>query len=440
MKNENNEYRRGIDSIINERPAKILWVIPSLIGALIVIIIAWLTISQVDVIAPSLGKTIPSSRMILIQPKEISTIEKIYVKNGQKVKKGDLLVKFKSKIESFENIGIKAKYENLVVDKLFLENYIEFLDAQKNIKTIVSSDIPLDVMKRLNLKLESNVSSYKNEKYSLKIKVEKVAFEMKMLDTDVSKKMKIILFTKENLKNIMLLVDRGLEARITLQDTKKEFIEQENDIKIKKEEISKLKAQYRITKQELKQFKNNAIKESIQKLTEVSNELNTLAPEVKKSNYSLELKSVISPISGIIYNLRNHTVGEVVQSGKIIMELIPQNTPLEVEAKVLNRDIGFVKIGQKVKVKLDSFKFTKYGYIEGVISNIEKASILDETLGEIYPIIVELAKDEMNIDNKIVKLIPGMTATVDIKIGKRRLIEYIISPMVRYKDEALREK
>ena len=76
MKNENNEYRRGIDSIINERPAKILWVIPSLIGALIVIIIAWLTISQVDVIAPSLGKTIPSSRMILIQPKEISTIEK----------------------------------------------------------------------------------------------------------------------------------------------------------------------------------------------------------------------------------------------------------------------------------------------------------------------------------------------------------------------------
>ena len=122
------------------------------------------------------------------------------------------------------------------------------------------------------------------------------------------------------------------------------------------------------------------------------------------------------------------------------MELIPKDTPLEVEAKVLNRDIGFIQVGQKVKVKLDRFKFTKYGFIEGTIINIEKSSILDENLGEIYPIIIELSTDKMKIDGKYIQLMPGMTCSVDIKIGKRRLIEYIISPMVRYKDEALREK
>jgi len=122
------------------------------------------------------------------------------------------------------------------------------------------------------------------------------------------------------------------------------------------------------------------------------------------------------------------------------MELIPNDVPLEVEAKVLNRDIGFIQIGQKVKVKLDSFKFTKYGYIEGEVTDIEKASILDENLGEIYPIIIQLNTDIMKVDNKYIKLIPGMTCSVDIKIGKRQLIDYIISPMIRYQDEALREK
>ncbi|RXJ97334.1 hypothetical protein CRV00_00405 [Malaciobacter molluscorum] len=144
--------------------------------------------------------------------------------------------------------------------------------------------------------------------------------------------------------------------------------------------------------------------------------------------------------NGTIYNLTNTNSGKVVQSGEIIMQLIPNDAPLEVEAKVLNKDIGFVKQGQRVKVKLDSFKFTKYGYINGKVINIEKASILDENLGEIYPVIIRLDKDKMKIDDKIVKLIPGMTCSVDIKIGKRRLIEYIISPMIRYKDEALREK
>ncbi len=440
MKTEHNEYRRGIDSIVNERPSNTLWIIPSLIGALVVVIFVWLCISQVDVITPSLGKTIPNSRMVLIQATDLSTIDEIHVKNGERIKKGDVLIKFKSNIESFDNTSIKAKYENLLAEKLFLKNYIAFINTKKVISSVKNNELSLDVLKRLNLKLSSHISSYKSEDFSLKTKVEKIKYEKEMLNTDIEKKSKLIVFTKENLHNITLLVNNGLEAELTLKDIEKEYIEQIEDIKIKESEKDKLNAQYKITRKEQEQFRNNSLKDSIQKLTEVSNELNTLNPEVKKSEYALKLKSVISPISGTIYNLRNPTIGKVIQSGEVIMEIIPSDSPLEVEAKVLNRDIGFIYIGQKVKVKFDSFKFTKYGYIEGVITNIEKASILDETLGEIYPIIVELEKDEMLIDNRMVKLIPGMTAAVDIKIGKRRLIEYILSPMVRYKDEALREK
>ena len=185
---------------------------------------------------------------------------------------------------------------------------------------------------------------------------------------------------------------------------------------------------------------HRVLKETTKRIREITSEVSALAPEVEKSKYSLNSKSIRASVDGVIYNLKQHRSGKVVQSGEVIMELIPNDSPLEVQTKVLNRDIGFISVGQKVKVKLDSFKFTKYGYIEGTIVNIEKASILDENLGEIYPVIISLSEDKIKVNNTYVQLIPGMTCTTDILIGKRRLIEYIISPMIRYKDEALREK
>lgn len=440
MKKENIDFLSGIEAVLSHRPAKMLWMIPSLIGVLVVIIILWLTFSQIDVIAPAQGKTIPNSRMVLIQPKDISIIDKIYVKNGQIVKQGELLVDFKNNIENFENNGMNAKYKNLLAEKIFLDNYIAYIKTNKIVKNITDDTLSLETLSMINSKLSTNISSYENEILSFQMKIQKIDFEMKMVESELSKQQKLLPYTKHNLTQLKELVKKGLESEMSLQDVEKEYIKQEEDIKIKEAEKSKLQAQFNITKQELEQFKNNTLKDTVKRQNEVLSELSTLVEEVDKSNYILDSKSIRASVDGTIYGLTNSNSGNVVQSGEIIMKLIPDNTPLEVEAKVLNKDIGFINVGQKVKVKLDSFKFTKYGYIEGEVINIEKASILDENLGEIYPVIIRLSTDIMKVDNKFIKLIPGMTCSVDIKIGKRRLIEYIISPMIRYQDEALREK
>jgi HlyD family type I secretion membrane fusion protein len=407
---------------------------------LVLFIILWLTFSQIDVIAPSLGKTIPSSRMILIQAKETSTIEKINVKNGQSVKKGDLLVEFRNNVENFDNSSMKAKYETLLLKKIFLEEMLKYIDTNNKEKEIENNEISPTLLKLVNDKLNSHISSYYTEVKSLNAKIEKVVFEKKMIETEVKKLLKLLPFTQYKLEQMKKLVEKGLEPEISLKDLEEKYIEEKSNISIKEDEINKLSIQYEISKQELIQFKNNTKKELLEEFNKTTDELSTTLPEVNKSNYLLESKVIYAIEDGFIYNLNNGTSGRVVQSGEVIMELIPTSSPLEVEAKVLNRDIGFVHVGQEVKVKIDSFKFTKYGYIEGVVTNIAKSSILDEKLGEIYPVLIELKKDTMRIDDKNIKLIPGMTCSVDIKIGKRRLIEYIISPMIRYKDEALREQ
>ena len=440
MKKENSDFLSGIESILSTRPSKLLWLVPSLIGMLVLFIILWLTFSQIDVIAPSLGKTIPSSRMILIQAKETSTIEKINVKNGQSVKKGDLLVEFRNNVENFDNSSMKAKYETLLLKKIFLEEMLKYIDTNNKEKEIENNEISPNLLKLVNDKLNSHISSYYTEVKSLNAKIEKVVFEKKMIETEVKKLLKLLPFTQYKLEQMKKLVEKGLEPEISLKDLEEKYIEEKSNISIKEDEINKLSIQYEISKQELIQFKNNTKKELLEEFNKTTDELSSTLPEVNKSNYLLESKVIYAIEDGFIYNLNNGTSGRVVQSGEVIMELIPTSSPLEVEAKVLNRDIGFVHVGQEVKVKIDSFKFTKYGYIEGVVTNIAKSSILDEKLGEIYPVLIELKKDTMRIDDKNIKLIPGMTCSVDIKIGKRRLIEYIISPMIRYKDEALREQ
>lgn len=440
MKKDNSDFLNGIESILATRPSKLLWLVPSLIGSLVIFIILWLTFSQIDVIAPSLGKTIPSSRMILIQAKETSIIEKVYVKNGQNVKKDDLLVEFKNNVENFENNSMKAKYETLLLKKIFLEEMIKYIDTNIKVKEIINPDISESLIKLLNDKLISNISSYDTEIRSLNVKVEKVLYEKRMVETEIKKLTELLPFTQYKLEQMKKLVEKGLEPEISLKDLEEKYIEERSNINIKKDEIKKLSTQYEISEQELMQFKNNTKKELLEEFNKTTDELNTTLPEVNKSNYLLESKYIYASEDGFIYNLNNGTSGRVIQSGEVVMELIPTSSPLEVEAKVLNRDIGFIHIGQEVKVKIDSFKFTKYGYIEGVITNIAKSSVLDEKLGEIYPVLIELKTDTMKIDNKHIKLMPGMTCSVDIKIGKRRLIEYIISPMIRYKDEAMREQ
>lgn len=439
MKKENSDFLSGIESILATRPSKLLWLIPSLIGALVLFIILWLTFSQIDVIASSAGKTIPSSRMILIQSKDTSTIEKIYVKNGQSVKKGDLLVEFKNNVENFDNNSIQVKYEVLLLKKIFLDQLISYINNNHK-NQIISEDISAPLLKIANDKLNSHISSYNTEIASLAMKIEKVTYEKKMVETENNKLIELLPFTKYKLEQMKKLVEKGLEPEISLKDLEEEFIEQKSNINIKKEEIKKLNAEYEISQKELLQFKNNIKKELIEDLNKTTDELNTMLPEMNKSNYLLESKSIYASENGFIYNLNNGTSGRVIQSGEVIMELIPESSPLEIEAKVLNRDIGFVHIGQEVKIKFDTFNFTKYGYIEGVVTNIAKSSMLDENLGEIYPVLIELKENKIKIDNNYIKLIPGMTCTVDIKIGKRHLIEYIISPMIRYKDEALREQ
>ena len=120
--------------------------------------------------------------------------------------------------------------------------------------------------------------------------------------------------------------------------------------------------------------------------------------------------------------------------------IVPRDGPIEVEALLPNKDIGFVRQGQEVAVKVETFSFTKYGTLKGEVIQVSSDAIQDEKLGLVFSIRVRLAEDSLMVEGNTVKLSPGMAVTVEIKTAKRRLIEYFLGPLLRYSDESLRER
>lgn len=145
-------------------------------------------------------------------------------------------------------------------------------------------------------------------------------------------------------------------------------------------------------------------------------------------------------MSGTVQQLAVHTIGGVVTPAQPLLVIVPKEQSLEVEAFIENKDIGFVFAGQDVEVKVETFPFTKYGTIPAKVVHVSNDALNDEKRGLIYAARVKLSKSTMQLEKKIVNLSPGMAVTAEIKTGKRRVVEYFLSPLMQYKDESLRER
>lgn len=135
-----------------------------------------------------------------------------------------------------------------------------------------------------------------------------------------------------------------------------------------------------------------------------------------------------------------HTIGGVVTPAQALLVIVPDDAGLEVEAQILNRDIGFVRPGQDAEIKLDAFPYTHYGTIAGKVMSISQDAVKDDKLGLVYPVRIQLGAHLIVADGKSIQLEPGMSSSVEIKTEQRRIIEYLLTPMLKYQSEALRER
>lgn len=433
------DYKPGIQGILDSHPRALTWAVPITINALVLILILWLVFSQIDVISPAQGKIIPNSRMQLIQPKETGVVDAILVRDGEQVQQGQLLLRLRgtdaqADVGRLQNAAYTLRARRMRLDAM--ERYLTGGEASLG----SSADIPAEYLLQEQLLLERERASYDGERLGLQSKLERARAERDGLKAEITRLEKLIPYAKTRMNRNKTLADQKLLSSNDYDTAMEDLIAKQEELRIKRHELSKTESEIHMASTEYAAAADNTRRDIADQRIKTEQELAATEAELSKAVAELSGRHLTAPLGGVVHNVAVHTPGGVVQSGQVLMQIVPENSPLEVEAKILNRDIGFVTPGQTVKVKLDAFPFTRYGYVDGTVKRIEQASVLDEKLGEVYPAVVELADDHIKADGRWVKLRPGMTCAVDIRIGERRAIEYVLSPFFRYRDEALRER
>lgn len=399
--------------------------------------ITWAVFGKIDIIATTTGKIVPTERTKTLQPLESGIVRAIHIHDGQVVQKGDVLIKL-------DPTDTKADLDRLDQEYLNAQLNLSRLSALLEDDPKAAYQAPVKASKRMaEMHYSHMVSQWEKQKaevVTLRAEIAQRKAELATVRADITRLSKILPKVSQRVKARRSLVERGISSRTEFLELEQELLEHEGQLAVQRAKIIEADATLGMAKSRLQSSKAEFRRTILSELVEVEQQANSLQQEQIKAAERSRNQTLIAPVSGKIQQLAIHTLGGVVTPAQELLSIVPADSGLEIEVIVLNKDIGFVHEKQDVEIKIDSFPFTKYGTIDGKLLSLSRDSIEDEQQGLVYPARISMAKTEIQSGNKMVELTPGMSVTVEIKTGKRQLIQYLLAPLQEYQDESLHER
>lgn len=431
------QFMPAVLEITQTPPSPIGRTISFTIMAVFAVIILLACFTQIDIVAIGSGKIISSGKIKLIQPLKSGVVEEIYVKDGTLVKKGDILVKLS--FEEAQNNRQRSEQE-LLIARMDKARYSALISINPMENFMLPKDAPIDLALKTRNLFENDLDKLKADTEVLDGQINEMDAQIRVLQAEIHKVVRAIPNLKETVQIKKTLLEEQLVSKIQYLDLERLLIEYQETLKVNRQRLNEALEKKHTLIAQRQQIKINFKNEMAYKLLEAVNRESILVKELENARWVEGLSLIRAPENGVIQEMEIHTLGGVVTPAQTLMKLAPENAELQVEATLLNKDIGFVEIGQKASIKIDSFPYTKYGFINGKILFISKDALIDEELGPVYQMRLTMEKDAINVHGKDVKLSPGMTVVAEIKTGKRRVIEYILAPFIKYKSESMRER
>ena len=414
------------------------WLLYTIV-AVIIFGFVWAIFGHIDTVAVAQGRIIPGGRVKVIQPLEAGVVRAIHIRDGQQVLRDEVLIEL-DPTESEVNME--------QVQRALLASEMEYarLDATWRRLNGEAADIPriegIDEETWLDheRKMTTDLDGLRSQIAQLEKEAVRHEAERKAARSEVSKIKRILPLIRERVAVRRRASNRNYGTRTALLEIQQEQIELEQNLTTNGHRVEELTA---------------ALSENVQRRQQVvaqfRREIAThrLTAKERTEQARLELRSaqtregrnrLLAPVDGIVQQLAVHTVGGVVRPADVLMVIVPDDSELEVEARILNRDIGFVHVDQAIEIKVEAFPFTRYGLLDGMITSISADAVLDDRIGLYYPMRARIERDTILVDKNWVRLSPGMVVSAEVKTGERRLIEYFLAPLLRYQDEALRER
>jgi len=431
------EFMNSLSSaILNKTPSKVsrvlkIWLFSIALG------ITWASFAEIDEITRGDGDVIPYGQNQIIQNLEGGIVEAILVEEGQSVQKGETILKINNAKSLSISVTNKMKYHELEAKRLRL-----YAEAHSKKFQTIKTDNP-DFQKQIELSKAlyySNRIEFKAKDSSIVQQIEQRKQEYKEARARIRTLKKSLEFVSEEIAMTAPMVQEGVKSKVDFLKLKREANGIENDIEAASLSLPRLKyaiREYRDKRVETRQLLiNNAKKE----LNEVTSEMSRLKAQQIEFKDKVDRTMVKSPVNGIVQKIFVHTLGGVIKPGADLVEIVPTNKKLYLEIKIKPSDIAFIHPGAEAKVKISAYDYAIHGGLVGTVVNISPDTITDKKENTFYLIHIETTKNYLGSDKHPLKIIPGMTASVDIVTGQKTIMQYILKPILKSKQYVFSER
>ncbi len=457
---EETEFLPAAIEIVETPPRPAGRIIAACLMLFFAIALSWACIGSVDIIATAPGKIVPTGRTKVIQPLESGVVHAIHVQDGQKVKTGDVLIEIDTTISAAERDRLKNDYIQAQLDTARLKAALD-LDGDPA-KAYVPPEGATETQITLQRTMLTNqVDEIRAKLSDLDHQIAQNTGNKDAVESTIVKLHDSIPYLQQRAEARKSLLDKGYGSKLDYLTIKQDLIEHQQELQVQKGRLVEAEGTLEAHRQQRRQAENEYKHTTLKDLAEAEQKATSLNDQLLQAAQKFRLQTLESPVDGTVQQLAVHTEGGVVTPAQVLMSIVPAGSHLEIEAMVSNKDIGFVRAGQDAEIKIDTFNFTRYGLIHGRVTSVSQDAIVREKPADksgekqqagdesessepqgqelVYSARVALDKSQMQIDDRLVNLGPGMAVTVEIKTGSRHIIEYLLSPLLRHRQQALRE-
>jgi len=411
----------------------LLWAITVFFVALFI----WAALTQVDTVTRADGRIIPSAKMQVIQNLEGGIVSAILVKQGQHVNAGDRLVT----LSALQHDGdMKTRYQQVLALEARAARLVALASGQspKFPKTV--SDSAPDLMAVETATFLSKKLEQESQVAVLSAQVEQKTRELEEARITLLATRKSLELGREERATVARLVDRGLEPRLELVRIDRSFAEQEGRAEVAAVSIERGRSAIReiaARKDAMtRQFRSDALNELNRTLADLS-PLKQSMPALLDKVARTEIKA---PMKGIVNRVFVTTLGGTVRPGDPIVEVVPGDDQLVVEALVSPKDIGFIKLGQAARVKITAYDYSIFGAMDGMVQSISADAVPNEKGEAFFQVRIQTKTKAIEAIDKKLPILPGMQAQIDIITGKKTILQFLSKPIVAMKENAFRER
>jgi hemolysin D len=435
-------------------------VMMGVVVAIVVAAIGWTCVGELDIVATATGRLVPSGQIKQIQPLEIGVIKRIVVADGDHVDAGDVLVELDPTTNTADRDRISRDVMQAEVDITRLhavlagkaEAFAPPTDADPALVDAQRRQLAVQLAGH-QAKIDGfnqQIAAKVGERDQAKATIAKVDASVPLLEA------KAQVYEK--------LRENQLTSKIAWLDAERQLSEARHDRVVTVHRLEVAEAQIAALTQQREEAVSDFRRQALDELSKATHYAADQREELVKAAQRTGLQTLRAPVSGTVEQLAVHTIGGVVTPAQTLMVIVPDGSTLEMEAILPNRDAGFVHAGQPAELKIDAFSYTRYGLLHGQVRNVSRDALRSERdspnlehnqsaprsmqhetpspgLGDTaYLARISLAETEVETEQGAIRLESGMTVTAEIKTGQRRVIDYLLSPFMRYRHDALRER